>query len=140
MKQCCHNFFRKNRTILADFPKTRTFSRTPICSKPAHSRHIQKMPWAIFLFHFYTTIFEKISCHQNFFENFRIFSRKSQFLLNKCWQVANRPQNCQPATPATAKFCWPHKPQNRPRWPNSATSGHTARLSGSQLLIHASTK
>ena len=53
------------------------------------------------------------------------FSRKSLFLLNKCWQVANRPQNCQPATPATAKFCRPHKPQNRPRWPNSATSGHT---------------
>ena len=114
-------FFVKTARFWPIFRKLAHFPAHQFVQNPL----IQKMPWAIFLFHFYATIFEKISCHQNFFENFRIFLQKKVYfyLINR--EVANRPQNCQPATPATAKFCRPHKPQNRPRWPNSATSGHT---------------
>ena len=86
----------------------------------------KKCPGQFFYSIFMPQFLKKFHAIKIFLKILGFFSRKSLFLLNKCWQVANRPQNCQPATPATAKFCRPHKPQNRPRWPNSATSGHTA--------------
>ena len=85
----------------------------------------KKCPGQFFYSIFMPQFLKKFHAIKIFLKILGFFSRKSLFLLNKCWQVANRPQNCQPATPATAKFCRPHKPQNRPRWPNSATSGHT---------------
>ena len=69
-------FSEKNLKIFLKFNDEINFSPKKIGLKMDFLTWFQKMPWAIFLFHFYASIFEKNSCHQNFFENFRIFHQK----------------------------------------------------------------
>ena len=74
--QCCQNFFGQNRTIWPIFlkPAHRFAQNPPILTKKPQNPHNfylvrfycfqEKIPWAIFLFHFYATIFEKICYFQ----------------------------------------------------------------------------